>query len=220
MKKIVLLLFASFILFSLSSSAQIAKGSVLLGGGISAGAGKANSSTTLEDRTNSLAVYPAIGIAVSENTVVGLRLSYAHGKTEQTATGYSSLQEQNGHSAGVFYRQYMALGKKFYLFGEGAASYGYSRYTNENRLAETKTVQSNHTVGVDLYPGVAFAVTKNLHLEAGLNNLVNISYTRNKTENTYQNTTTNSSKGSGFNLTTNVSTASPLTVGFRFVLGR
>lgn len=215
MKKIAFLTCASLCLLSLTSSAQIAKGSVLLGGGISGGKNKSENNNQ-ESQYSSFSFYPAIGLAVKENTVVGLRLSYYHSKSESDNNPYK--QEENGYSAGIFYRKYMPLGRKFYLFGEGAAYYS---HRDQNYIyPDSKSIQEANSVGVNFYPGVAFAVNKRIHLEVGLNNLVDLSYNRSETKYTSLGNTTTTSKSSGFGFSTNVSTASPLTVGFRFVLGK
>ncbi|HEU4902800.1 MAG TPA: hypothetical protein VFT06_08405 [Flavisolibacter sp.] len=215
MKKMVLLICALGCIFSLTSSAQITKGSVLLGGGISGGKNKSENNNQ-ESQYSSFSFYPAIGLAVKENTVVGLRLSYYHSKSESDNSPYK--QEQNGYSAGFFYRKYMPFSKKFYLFGEGAAYYGHSdlKYI----YPDSESIQETNNVGVNFYPGVAFAVNKSIHLEVGLNNLVDLSYNKSESKNTSSGNTTTTSKASGFGFSTNVSTSAPLTVGFRFVLGK
>jgi hypothetical protein len=216
MKKLTLLTLASLCLLSLTSSAQITKGSVLLGGGISGYKNK--SGINQDENTNSsFAFYPAFGLAIKENAVAGLRLSYFHSKAEQNGVVYPNVQEQNGFSAGVFYRRYMGLGKKFYLFGEGSVYYSYSK--NRQEYTNSKSLQTNNNVGVSFYPGVAFAVSRKIHLEVGLNDLVDLSYGSNKMETTLSGTTT-ISNGSGFGFSTNVSTSAPLSVGFRIVLGK
>src|SRR4051812_20144592 len=101
MKKLLLLTFASLFFLSFTSSAQITKGSVLLGGGISGGKGKSGSSPN-ESTSSSFSLYPTLGIAVKDNAVVGLRLSYSRSQSGQSNINFSD--KQNGYSAGVFYR--------------------------------------------------------------------------------------------------------------------
>ena len=216
MKKFAFLTVASLFLFSFITSAQIKKGSVLLGGGISGGTGKSENNST-ESKTSSFSIYPAIGIAVKENTVVGLRLGYYRYKSEQTDVNNTYTQKQANYNAALFYRRYLTLSSKFFLFGEGAAYY--NRGKQNNIYSSYTSTQKNKTVGVNLYPGVAYAATRHIHLEVGLNSLADISYTSGKTENTSSGITT-SSRSSGFNFSTNVSSSAPLTVGFRIVLGK
>lgn len=214
MKKTALLTCIAFCLFSLTSSAQITKGSVLLGGGISGGRNTTENNNQ-ENKYSSLALYPSIGLAVKENTVTGLRLSYSHSKSGPDNSSYK--QEQKSYGAGLFYRKYKSLGKQFYLFGEGAAYYIHSELTN--KMPDFMSTQKMGSIGLNFYPGVAYAVSRKVHLEAGLNNLVDLSYNENKTVTSSLGGTT-TSKGSGFGFSTNVSTASPLTIGLRFVLGK
>lgn len=150
---------------------------------------------------------------------MGLRLSYAHSKSDQKSVYNSDVQEMNGYSTGLFYRRYMELGKKFYLFGEGAAYYGHNKNQTEYKNSNTKYVQTTNVIGLNFYPGVAYAVSRKIHLEAGLNNLVDISYSSTRLE-AISSGTSSVSKGSGFGVSTNVSTSAPLSVGFRFVLGK
>lgn len=104
MRKSLLLTGASFFLLSLASSAQITNGSVLLGGGISGGRSTVENNNQ-ENKYSSFSVYPSIGLAVKENTVVGLRLTYSHSKSAPANNPYT--QEQKGYGAGLFYRKYM-----------------------------------------------------------------------------------------------------------------
>jgi hypothetical protein len=210
------LLTVTLVSASLFVQAQITKGSILLGGGISFGSGKSESGSS-ESTSRSFGFSPAIGIAVKDNAVVGIRLSYSTSKSEQDNTGY--LQKNTGFNAGVFYRRYIGLSKAFYLFGEGAAYYG----TNENRNVSTPNnttyVQKGKAVGVNLHPGVTYVVSRRFHLEAGLNNLVSLQYSSSKNEN-ISSGQTSVSESSGIDFSTNLSTAAPLTVGFRVVLGK
>src|SRR5215208_6544861 len=109
-------------------NAQINKGTILLGGGISAGIGKSSSSVpaySYENKFREVNIYPAIGLAVKQNIIVGIKGSYGYNKNEYS---YPSLENKSrSYSAGVFLRRYLPLGKSFYLFGEAGASYYYSK---------------------------------------------------------------------------------------------
>lgn len=219
MKKVLPLTFASLFFLSLHSSAQITKGSVLLGGGISGSKSKTEDGSQGVNKSSAVVISPAVGIAVKNNSVVGLRLSYLHAKSELSNVVYPNLQEQNGYGIGAFYRRYAPLGKKFYLFGEGAVYYNHGSNKSEYTSAGSKSEQTNNAVGINFYPGIAYAVNRKIHLEVGLNNLVDLSYSKGKNENTSAGTTT-TTRSSGFAMSTNVSTSTPLSVGFRFVLGK
>lgn len=213
MKKHLFTLVVGSLLFSLTASSQISKGSVLLGGGISGGRGTSESNNQ-ETVNTSFTIHPAVGLAIKPNTVVGLRLSYGRSTSEQEGGTPENKQESNHAGAGFFYRRYMNLSQKFYLFGEGAVYYNQAK--QETRTPWQQSDYSASSVGVNFYPGVAYAVTRKMHLEVGLNNLLDISYNRSETKSL----SGSESKASGFSFSTNVSTSAPLTVGFRFVLGK
>ncbi len=80
MKKIVLTFF-SISLCSLFASAQITKGSFLLGGGISFGEFKSESDAN-EYKYSSFGISPSLGFAIKDNQVMGLNLSYSKNKSE------------------------------------------------------------------------------------------------------------------------------------------
>lgn len=211
-----LLLTIALVSAALLCEAQITKGSVLLGGGISAGRGTSESGN-IEGKSRSIGFYPTIGVAVKDNTVAGLRLSYYYGKASQSNPDLS--QKSNSYSAGLFYRKYLPLSRAFYLFGEGAAFYASNETRNNYSPLGTNSRQTQRIIGVNLYPGVAYVVSKRFHLEVGLNNLLSLDYSRSTHENLSPGQSS-ISKNSGVNFSTNLSTAAPLTVGFRFVLGK
>lgn len=188
----------------------------MLGGGISGGVGTSEGNNQ-EGKSSGFSIYPAIGIAIQNNTVMGLRLSYNRSKNEHEEGANQSRQDVNGFGAGVFYRRYMNLSQKFYLFGEGSLNYNRSKQATKN--AWQNSTQKISNVGLSFYPGVAYAVSRKMHLEVGLNNLLDISYSRSETESNLSSPPT-LSKSSGIHFSTNVSTSAPLTVGFRFVLGK
>ena len=112
----------------------------------------------------------------------------------------------------------MVLGKNFYLFGEGGAGYNNREY-HQSAAPDSRQVVKTNSYSINLYPGIAYAVSKKIHLEASINNLVNLAYS----SDTYENVTGSSASTStskGFSFTTNVSNSVPLTLGFRFVIGK
>lgn len=210
-KRTLLALFIAF--FSLALNAQITKGSVLLGGGISGGKGTSESNNR-KTVTTSFSVNPAVGLAIQANAVVGLRLSYDKSKSELDDGTAENKQVSNHFGAGFFYRRYMNLSQKFYLFGEGAVYYNQGKQETRNPWQHSD--YNTSSVGVNFYPGVAYAVSRKMHLEVGLNNLLDISYNQSETKSLSGSET----KSSGLSFSTNISTSAPLTVGFRFVLGK
>jgi hypothetical protein len=121
-------------------------------------------------------------------------------------------------SGGLFVRRYSPLSKSFYLYGDGAIRYN-THSNNQISGTDYETNYSSKGVGIYITPGLAYAVNKRLHLEASLNNLLSLSYSKNKTTNfTLSGHTT--TEGKSFDFGTNFSNTIPLSIGFRFVLGK
>ena len=196
------------------SNAQISKGSVLLGGGISASTGKGESNTS-SSKSNGFTLKPSFGFAAKDNQVFGVTVGYGRGKTKSD----NSTSESNNHNAGVFYRRYLPLGKAFYLFGEAGFGYHSGKTENKTPATSSENLQQQTNIGLSLFPGVTYAVSKKFHLEASINNLFSLYYHKSKNEQTTFGDT-NKNENSGVSLDANMSASTPLTLGFRFVLGK
>lgn len=209
MKKFTFLSIVSTCICSVSFS-QINKGSILLGGGVTINNNKVEDADPAR-KSNYVSITPAAGIAIKQNTVVGLQLTY----WSSNDNIYSALQkeERTGYGAEVFLRKYVTLGKGFYLFGQGGLQYSNSTYTNTN--PNYKTEQKGWSIGLNLYPGISYAVTKKFHLEAGLAQLVNLSYAKTQYINQGQ-----TEKRSGINFNANTSSLANVNVGFRVFLSK
>jgi hypothetical protein len=208
MKKF-LLLSSVFSLITFVTYAQINKGSVLLGGGFSISKNKVEDANPKKDYTY-ISISPVAGIAVKQNTVVGLQFNYANSK--DNAFYYQSYTVKN-YGAEVFLRKYVTLGKGFYLFGQ--TGLGYSNYSSIYAHPTYEEGEKKWSVGIDLYPGVSYALNNKFHLELGLAQLVNLEYYKSKYSS--QNPT---EKRSGVNLNANASSFSTFTVGFRVFLSK
>lgn len=216
MKKFTLLATTLVVFLSLSSNAQINKGTVLLGGGISGNSSKTGEGPA-QTKNSWFSLAPSIGFAVKENKVIGINLFYSHNKYAYNSSPIK-YRTTNGYGGGVFYRSYFPLAKKFYLFGEGNAFVKSSKQDDEQTF-DIKFTRKQTDVGINLYPGVMYAVSKRFHLEASINNLLTVSYYK-TADKSVSPTWTSEIKGSGVNFSANVSNSSPLTIGFRFVLGK
>jgi len=170
MKKIVFFSFI-FVIITCSLEAQINKGSLLLGGNVGFSTSKAKD-TSLQN--NGVSVSPVVGIAVKENIVVGISFSYGQGKDNLSLPNFKS--ERTSYGAGVFVRKYIPLGKGFYLFGEAGLSY--QNYSSTYTYPSQATGLKVQTIGINLYPGVSYAISKKLQLEFGLPQLVTLGYSR------------------------------------------
>jgi hypothetical protein len=168
--------------FMVTTRAQISKGAVWVGGTISYNQNKNDYKDTAKKdyKTSSLNVSPSIGIAVKDNLVVGIRLSYGHDKSENYANTLES--KSNSYGAGIFVRQYIPVISRLYLFGEASASYTSSKgdATQEDYSTGTtvkvKTTTKGWSTGLNVTPGLAFAITKKFQVETSLNSLFNVGY--------------------------------------------
>ena len=218
MKKILLSVILSVAVITLN--AQVKKGSILLGGSVSVSNSETQQQTTpLLKTTNNVAVIsPAFGYAFKDNSVAGINLSFGSGTSKQTYGTNPPLKDEiDLYGAGIFYRPYLNLSNRFYLFGEFEA--GFQNLKREQDLGvSSKMNEKEFLVFLDLTPGIAFAVNKRFHLEASINNILSLDYET--SERTYSNAPTNVQKTSGFNFHANAGGSVPLSLGIRLVLGK
>ena len=219
MTKILLLpvlLFSSFIV-----NAQFKKNDILLGGQLSYSYNSYNQKytpgTEYDQKSSNGNFTINIGKALNENTIAGINLSYL----PYSANNYQSYMtnmlkyQDNEFAAGVFYRTYKKLGKEFYLFVEAGASYYWSNQSGKDSIGKKELTGSTWGVGADLYPGIAYKISKHFFLELSIPELINIRY--NKTNTTTQASTYVSDQ---FNISTSLSSdpLNALGIGFRFLL--
>lgn len=214
MKRIQLLI-ASSIFIASTSTAQISKGSVLLGGGISAFREKSEGANSSVGKATGVFLSPSIGFATNDNKVFGIKAGYGGNKSKSTPASYEV--ENKSFNAGFFYRRYLSLGASFYLFGEGGVSYGKSKYEQKNPFSASVT-DRNSNITLSLFPGVTYAVSKRFHLEASINNLLTVAYNKNEREDPSSGSVVSESKR--FDIGLNASNSSPVALGFRVVLGK
>ena len=219
MKKVILFTIISCSLHSISK-AQISKGSIFFGGGISINDTKYNnpSGNTQGIKENVLSVTPAIGIAIKENLVAGIKLKYGHSENVYNSSPISlSENETTSYGGGIFLRKYLTLGKGFYVFGDGALEYTKDKTTQNSMNINAPTILSHAeakgwNLGLGFKPGVSYAVSKKFHLEAGLPNLLSLDYGRSKSSNSGKRTT--------FGLSSNAGSLSSFSFGFRVLLAK
>lgn len=224
MKKV---LFFTLIAFGVSSisNAQISKGSILLGGGLNVSKIKSENSTPPSPETNqtNFTVNPAIGIAIKENLVFGALLSY--GNSENTYGSPSQAQENDysSYGGGFFLRKYLVLGKGFYAFGQGDLSYSHQKQTNNysypNSPNFSNTTEKGWNIGLNLSPGISYAINKKFHLEAGFSNLFGFNLSKSKI-NSVSNSSQYSQEKNGFGFNSSASNLSGYNIGFRFLFAK
>jgi len=206
---------ALFLSLTSAASAQISKGSLFLGGQISASKSESEEGLFSDPRkSHGFLVMPAVGTALKENLVLGVELLYGSHEIK-----YSNFHEQDTRwiGGGVFARRYVPLTKRFYFFGQAKAAYVNSESEQGQGLSRKETEM--HEVQLSVYPGVSLALTKAFHLEAGFSDLVAFNYQKGKTTETAPSAPTVKSAHKGFGFSTNVS-GSNIFLGMRFIIPR
>lgn len=216
MRTKILLLLAVFFRMVPASHAQINTGRYLIGGSFSAFHSKDNQPYT-NGTNKGLNAGIQFGKVVTENTVVGLILSYAYYNYNYPMP---SANKGNNYIAGVFYRKYKKLAKDFYLFGEGDVSFSHS----ETDFAPTNGYKSKSNGGLlSFVPGISYAICKRMQVELSVPNIISLSYSHIKTDYTSDPAPPPpSQKGNNFSFNTNFNSnlLSSFGVGFRFLLGK
>lgn len=210
-----------FCSFSIPVSAQLSKGSSLVGGNISFNTQKTeNSNNTDVEKSTGFALTPSYGKVVKQNLVIGGDLSYGYtNKNTKHAFLGNSDEKNSSYGIGVFMRNYRHLGRSgFYLFLQsrlGAdVSTGKNIYYHPNSNPDYKT--NAFAIRLNFYPGISYAVTQRFLLETGLNNLFYAGYSSAKQTYADNNTTI---KNSGFDAGASVGSNLQWTIGFRFLWG-
>ncbi len=219
MKKIITLSIIAMSFFCLSSKAQINKGSIMLGGSLGGNFNNIKDPDTVTSKTNSFSISPAIGFAISDNTIVGFSLQYGFNNYKY----YYNAQEQKYHSygAGIFARKYKSLSKDFYLFGEGELmydhySYNYSTSNNNGSEYDSK----GNSIALNITPGIAYSLTRCIQLEAGLQNLLSIGYSSAKENAKDPNNLNYKTSNVNFSSSLSPVSLSSISLGIRFLINK
>lgn len=204
----------SILFISPKINAQITKGSILLGGNFYVGNNKTRNTTvpSFERTITGVNISPSIGYAFKENNIIGVGVSYSHSKSKTLDV---TNRETNSYGFDAFYRKYLPLGKRVYFFGQTTAGYtqgkeqvwGVSGITQQYRY---------YSMGLSLYPGISFAITKKIHIETGLADLIGVNYSHQQIE--FPTNPTADQESNTFNFYTNLSAAVNFNLGFRFLL--
>ncbi|MEJ0083283.1 MAG: hypothetical protein WDM78_20555 [Puia sp.] len=163
------------------------------------------------------------GKAVNENTVVGINLSYLPSSSTNSVTnGTPAFKYQNtGYAAGIFFRKYKSLGKEFFLFGQGSASYGWSNQTGKDSAGKKVASGSSWNAGIDFFPGIAYRISKHFFLELTIPDLFVVRYNKSNTVNQYGTASeVQTSKSDNLSISTSLSSdpLNALGIGFRLIL--
>ncbi len=215
--KQILLLSALIFSFNLTTSSQIKKSSLLLGGQISYSDIKTEYKTAQPDQKNKYADFNiSAGTALKENVVLGLSLGFGHTNLDYSYNGVSYINSKSDrYSFTVFYRQYKKLAKDFYFFGELGAGYIGSNQTDTDIPSNIKTKYTRSGVQLYLTPGISYRIYKKLQVELLIPQIGGINYS---VLNTKSPVIDSKEDHFGFNTNLNSSFLSNLALGFRFVL--
>ncbi len=214
MKKSLPLIFIAFTIAG-TANAQITKGSVFLGGDVSAYTQKTKSEGEVTNKSSGIYVMPVFGKAIRENLVFGITAGLSISDNEVLTNNVE--QEAKGYNAGVFLRKYKNIGTSgFYIFIQGGLGANYQLQENSGTYVgydKTKKI----TIGLNAYPGISYAVSRKFHLESGFNNLLMINYYQEKRE---TGTPVVDYKTNGFAISSSLQNSSALYLGFRVLIGK
>jgi len=166
--------------FMITTQAQVSKGAVWVGGSIGYNESKTKIDTPITKVSN-VTINPGIGIVVKDNLVVGISLLYRQTKTNN----YNSHgdEKDDTYGIGLFVRRYIPVISRLYVFGEAGVNYNsFKSHSTQTYYPNTitKTTSKGWLGGVNVTPGISFAVTKKFHLETSLSNLLGVAYSNNK----------------------------------------
>jgi hypothetical protein len=206
------LLFLVSIFFIAVSNAQINKGAVLLGSDLYGYTEKTTSSLTSDAEITYLVISPMAGFAIKENLVIGGDLMFGFTEFDNPAA-YDA--KGNAYGAGFFVRKYKPVGKNgFYIFAQGRLGGSFEK--NKQISAAQSDIDRRYTIGMSIYPGISYAISKKFHLEAGLANLLNVQYRSEKRE--FEGIVDRTEKKRRIELNSSLSGFSNIFAGFRVLL--
>lgn len=217
MRKITLFTMAMICLHVISN-AQISKGSVFLGGSFNGFSYslKEDAAPNYESKNSGFGILPQIGKAIGTNKIVGISFGYNQSTNESTFN--SRKEKTTGYSAGIFYRRYYPLSTRFYLFGQGLVAWNRNKESQEiNNILQRTTDYNN--INFSITPGISYAASKKLHLEASLNQIASVGYSVGKSKGYNANgTVAGTSTQKSFGISGNGNGFSNITIGLRWIL--
>lgn len=203
--------------FMTATKAQIAKESVWLGGGLGYSNSKSDIGSTQKNK--SFNISPAIGKAIKENLVAGIRIGYSEtdNSSKSDISYWNAKNEYYG--GGIFLRRYVPVATKLYIFGEGTATFGATKQIREESYSSNKvhTKTTGWSAGLNFTPGVSYGITKIFQLETGFNSLFSLSYGKSKAKDIdFPNNKKQTSQG--FSAGISLENASTFYIGFRVLI--
>lgn len=223
MKKLHTISLVFSLAITFTTTAQVNKGAIFLGGNIGFSHYKIDyGSSSGDTKTNSILIAPAFGIAVKNNLVAGVTAHIGSSTTKESNTPNSAESRSNSYGAGLFLRKYKAIGKSgFSIFAQGNLGGGYAKSENENQSTGYRQEIRITNIGLSVAPGISYAVSRKLQLETGFNNALSLTFSNQKASNYNNNTLTTSQKTNGFDISTSLNSfTSSFYLGFRVLLNK
>lgn len=163
-----------FLCYSFITSAQINKGSLLLGGDFSAYT-EGQENNNLKSKISGINISPLVGKSIKQNLVLGgyFTVGFTNNDGINGIVGF----DENIFSVGSFIRKYGVISKNF--FGFIHSNLG---FTSDNTKFDNNGYLKNKTVSLNVVPGISYKVSKKLHLESGLRDVFSMGYTSQKSK--------------------------------------
>lgn len=215
MRKLHILIIAAALFVTPALNAQIKKGAVFLGGDIGGSSQKTKTGGTITNKQEGLNISPVFGKAIKENLILGGNAGF--GLYENNTGTSTNFQRSSSYGAGIFIRKYKPIGNSsFSMFLQGGFGVNYNSNEDVSPFSNFyKTTRYN--IGISVYPGMSYAVSKRLQLETGFNNLLSLNYFTEKREN---NTVPGTVKTTGVNISSSLNNISSLYLGFRVLINK
>lgn len=185
---------------------------VFIGGnlGFSASGGKIENGNTSVDKVTQtyFSLAPKAGIFLSERIAVGAQLEISI-QNEKTPGNPEEIDRTNSMGLTPFARYYAFSLNKLSVFAQGNLGFLYA--VVKHKVGSTTTTgPKTTTLGLTVFPGIAYKLTDRVDLEAVINGL-NFNFNRQSVKN---NNTTNITNSFGFNANLDaIATSGAITIG-------
>ena len=210
---------ALLLITSVSTNAQIKKGSISLGGELFYYNEKLQIEN-LQEKYESGTIGISIGKAFKENSVAGFNFGFSPIKQ----TYYPNANEMinltyKSFNIGAFFREYKMLAKDLYFFGQLDGAFITTNQFLDYSVAATDVKAKERGGFISIMPGISYQVFKKLQLELTIPNILSMQYRMTKFES--ENPQYKNSRNNQFMFYSNLNnklSLSWLGVGFRFIL--
>jgi len=204
-------------ILSFSATAQIKKGAVLLGIDLAFNGStitQENSGSEVKNTTSGFSSSLLLGKAVKDNLFVGGGISYSTTKFKQGGTDLE--QTTNGFGGSVWSRKYLPVYGPLYAFVNGSV---YANTASNKASSNTSAKTNTLSLGVSIYPGISIQLKKSFYLDASLNNLANIYFSRAKIEQPDGGGGVMTQTSTNYGISTSLgNTVNPLQLGIRWII--